>query len=564
VRAAKPWRPLLASAVLVAVAIGLTWPASVHPDRFVPGGLGRPTLDGEVFLADVMRDAVLTGHPLRWFVTDLVNFPLGQDLGPRVAHSFQLYLELLAVLPFGPLYGLGVAGAMLLAMNGLAAFALGRRVLRDDAAALVTGLFFELNTFTLVKLSLGSMHKTTQFWLPLLLLALLRLAERASLRSVLPAFGVLTLGYLCYPVYAFYALLFTGLFVAWEALARRRWRMLGLGALLLLGFAAVNLGLDRLQGFSVGGEASAVPPEVMPEFFPNGTLDLLHPFGQVLAPPTGLPIGLSVVGVALAVVALAWRGASLERFLGAGALLFVLLAGGSWVAVHGRPVEVAGVPLYLPHKLLIEALPTFYGSGVGLFFPIRALPVAFLCLALLGGFAVQRLARGVGVPSWTVAALAALLYVGEHRLRFPTITPAQSGPIELPAILGGIAADPDGAAILHLPPTRETAACHRYCLYSSVTGLKSVNPYDREGLWLEVPTSRSPAVARQEFVDRLLAADVRLVMVHGDYRGPPYPPVDLAWLARALTEPGDVRREGDLTVYHLPDGLQVATGEDGL
>ncbi|MFH1466481.1 MAG: hypothetical protein ABIO70_19005 [Pseudomonadota bacterium] len=546
----------MASAALVAVAIGLTWPASLHPTRYALGGLERPTMDGEVFLADVMRDALLHGHPLRWFVTDLVNYPFGQDLGPRVAHSWQLYLELLAVLPLGPLFGLGVAGALLLALNGLAAYALGRRVLRADAPAFVVGLFFELNTYTQVKLSLGSLHKTHQCWLPLLLLALLHMADRATLRSVLPALAVLTFGYLCYPVYAFYALLFAGLFVAWELASRRRWRLAALGALLAVGFAGVNLIIDRLLGFSVGDGETIAPPVAPPAFFPNGTFDLLHPLHQMLGPPTDLPIGLSVIALALGGVALARRGASREWFLAAGFLLFLLLAGGPWVGWEGHPVEIAGVPLYLPHRLL-QAIPTFYGSGVGLFFPVRALPVAMLCLALLGGFAVQRLARLLGVHAGAVAALVALLYVGEHLVRFPRITPAVTGPIVLPAVLTDLAAADPGAAILHLPPTRDPGACHRYCLYSSAAGMKSVNPYDREGLWLDVPTSRSPEGARQEFVDRLLAADVRVIMVHGGYREPAFPAVDLAWLERALAGPGDVRREGPLTVYHLPEGLSV-------
>jgi hypothetical protein len=555
------WRYAAASALFLAVAVALAWPASLFPGQHIVGGLEHPTVNGEVFLADTMRDSVLSGRPLRWFVTDMVSYPEGQNLGPRIAHSVNLYLELIPSLPLGPLRGVSVSAVLMLALNGLAAFALGRRVLRSDLAAGVVGLFFQLNSYTLLKLSIGSLHKIQLFWLPLFLLALLAMRDRGGWRPLVGAIVCVTLGFLGYPIYAFYGLLLAAMLVVWDVVGQRRLRMARDGILLLLGFVVLNLAYDQLIGFGLGSMASTdMSVKNLPEYVPNGALDLLHPFRTFLPEPTGLPLGVSVVAAALGVVAVVRSQGWLPRFLAAAALLFVLLAAGPYVMVEGRPVELLGVPLVLPYKLLYLLVPSVYGSGVGLFFPIRALPVAVLCLALLAGVATLRLARSLRMPTVVVAGLLAVADAGEHAVRFPELVPARTGPIELPALLETIRADADCAAILHLPPTRETDACHRYCLYSSVARKRSVNPYDREGLPIDVPGVGSTAAERQAFLDTLDRHAIRWIVIHRAYLAAGYGSVELGWLEQALG-PEHTHREPGLVALRVPRGFQLPAVE---
>jgi len=552
------WRNLAALALFLLIAVAITYPASVSPSQHVLGGLDHPTINGEVFLAGTMRDSLLHGNLLRWFETDMVNFPQGQNLGPRIAHSLNLYLEQALCLPFGPLVGVNLSGVAMLALNGFVMFLVARRLLRNDLAAMVAGLCFQINAYSLVKLSIGSIHKSSLFWLPLFLLTLVRMRERGGWKPAVACVATLTAGFLLYPVHAFYALILAGLLALWDMLGRRRLRLVRDLALVVAGFVVVNITIDQALGFGVQSMAATdMATKNLPIFVANGVLDLLHPFRTFLPEPTGLPIGLSFIVVLLAIVAVLRRDGGLPRFLLAAAAFFVILAAGPYIMLDGHPLELGGVVIQLPHALLYHLVPSVYGDGVGLFFPIRALPVAFLCLALLAGYGVAHIARWLKIPLAVVAVLVAVAHTGEHLIRFPELMPVRSGPVVLPSVLDTIRADSSSEAILHLPASRETEACHRYCFLSTMAGKRSVNPYDREGLWLDVPGGDSPQSAKQHFVDELLKHGVRYVMVHTAFAGLQVDPVDLIWLDTALAETGRITREDGLTVYEIPKGLQL-------
>ena len=554
------WRNLAAMALFLLIAVAITYPASVSPSQYVLGGLDHPTINGEVFLAGTMRDSLLQGKLLRWFETDMVNFPQGQNLGPRIAHSLNLYLEQALCLPFGPLVGVNLSGVAMLALNGFVMFLVARRLLRSDVAAVVAGLCFQINAYSLVKLSIGSLHKSTLFWLPLFLLALIHMREHGGWKPAVACVATLTAGFLLYPVHAFYALLLAGLLAMWDMLGRRRLRLVRDLALVLAGFAVVNITIDQALGFGLESMAATdMATKNLPVFVANGVLDLLHPFRTFLPEPTGLPIGLSFLAVILAIVAVLRADDGLPRFLLTAAVVFVILAAGPYIMLDGRPLELGGVVIQLPHALLYRLVPSVYGSGVGLFFPIRALPVVFLCLALLSGYGVKHIARGLAIPMAIVAVLVAVAHTGEHLIRFPELMPVRTGPVMLPSVLDTIRADKSCEAILHLPASRETEACHRYCFLSTMAGKRSVNPYDREGLWLDVPDGDSPLPAQQAFVDHLLEHGIRYVLVHAAFAGLQADPVDLQWLGAALSGTGQVTREAGLTVYEIPEGLRLAT-----
>jgi hypothetical protein len=548
------WRVSLAAFTLFAIlAVLAGHPVARDLGRTGFGGLRYPTMNGEIFLSAVMSDSLRQGRPLRWFVTDLVNYPEGQDLGPRVAHSLHIYLEQLSALAWGPVVGLGLTGLLLLTLNGFCAWFVTQRLTGSRVAALTAGVLFELNSYTLLELSMGSLHKACLFWLPLLLLALLRLREGGGARAALTGGALLALGYLAYPIYAFYGLVLAALFTLWTAAERRSLVSLGEGLLLLGGFAALALAADLAMGFEpwrVGVAELSV--KRLPSHVSHGNLDLLHPWRTRLPPPTDLPLGLGFVGVAAALASLWRRPDRTPLVLLVMALTFVILAGGSQLSWQGRPLELAGVPLPLPHRLLYELVPSFYSSGVGLFFPVRALSVAFACLALAAGYGV--LALGAGRPRRTLllAGLVLAAHLVEHRVRFPELLPVGSGRVMLPSVLEPIRGDPDCRAILHLPASWETDACHRYCLFSTLAGTRSVNPYDRDDLPIEVPAPDASEAERRAFLARLDSLGVRYIVVHEAFAPPRFEAVDLGWLERSLEGTGWPRRGAGMAVFRVP------------
>ncbi len=486
------WRVSLAAFTLFAIlAVLAGHPVARDLGRTGFGGLRYPTMNGEIFLSAVMGDSLRQGRPLRWFVTDLVNYPEGQDLGPRVAHSLHIYLEQLSALAWGPVVGLGLTGLLLLTLNGFCAWFVTQRLTGSRVAALTAGVLFELNSYTLLELSMGSLHKACLFWLPLLLLALLRLREGGGARAALTGGALLALGYLAYPIYAFYGLVLAALFTLWTAAERRSLVSLGEGLLLLGGFAALALAADLAMGFEpwrVGVAELSV--KRLPSHVSHGNLDLLHPWRTRLPPPTDLPLGLGFVGVAAALASLWRRPDRTPLVLLVMALTFVILAGGSQLSWQGRPLELAGL------------------------------------------------------------VLAAHLV--EHRVRFPELLPVGSGRVMLPSVLEPIRGDPDCRAILHLPASWETDACHRYCLFSTLAGTRSVNPYDRDDLPIEVPAPAASEAERRAFLARLDSLGVRYIVVHEAFAPPRFEAVDLGWLERSLEGTGWPRRGAGMAVFRVP------------
>jgi len=469
------WPPLL----LCLLAVVLTWPLARHPASTLPD-LGDP-LD--------------SAWRLSWPIRQLRYDPRAL-LDANTYYPFEttyLFDELilgvaLVVAPVTALSQNGVLAvniALLLAFagNGLAMYALGRRLTGNRVAALAGALPFAFAPFRF--LHLGHVGLSTAFWLPLALIFLDRLLLRPTWRDAL-LFGLCaTLQALSAQYYGFQTALLVALYLGW-ALARRRSWLLQWGTVAHLAFAVVlaevllvpvllpYLGVKGTWAYSRGLEENELHSATATAFL-------------TAAPDT--PVGGLLAGLARG--ALRVTPGDIWLYPGLGALLLAvigaLLAGRRNTMARdagGAPPLVGFFLLLLLFGAAMSLGPVLYpqaiapGSGVTRWMPYRAIfnlvpgfdamraPERFGNLFLLGlggmvSFGVAAILERVGGgetarrPGALRRAMRALLVVAlvlvagaeywHAPLRLATVPPP-------PPVYAWLAAQPPGP-VLELPLT---------------------------------------------------------------------------------------------------------------
>jgi len=504
----------LVGAAFLLLAILLTAPAVLQLDSVGIGQANHPLWHGDVYVSTVFESSIREGKLLRWYVTDRVNYPVGERLSPSIVHSLNPYFSFPFHLLLHPVPAHNLVALLVLVFNGLAMYLAARALVRSRAAAFAAGVVFAFNSYTMLKLSMGSIHKSTLGFLPLFLWALHRFAQRPDPLSLAIAAVALQAVYQQYPLYGLYALIMLGLYAAWDVWQRRSIRFLAWVGALLLSSVFLAYASDLLLGFSGTQRNLAFTPGLSGLAEPNGYFDILRPLQQTLAAPTSLPIGLSVVVLALAVLA-AVRGRGMPRFLLAATAVFLLLAAGPYLMAGGEPVQIAGHTIPLPYRLLDLMVPSTYGRA--LTFPLRILSMVMLGLALSVAYALaQQGASSTQRRRALAAAVFTLLYLGESAIRFPELFPIQTTPTEIPSFFEDLAQEPEGV-LLQLPPARvgERELTHRYCFLAAVADKRMVNAHEATPPVLSsFPGVDSSPAAQRELLATLASWDVRWLVLH--------------------------------------------------
>ena len=513
-------RSLAAITVAIAVTVLLLWRLGFLDDRVI-GQADHPSFQGELAIQENFTHNALRGNILTHFKTDRFNYPEGEALSFAVANSFHQLL----VLPFKLLsntvgaYNLSVV--LFLCLNFLTAFLLARRLLRDRAVACYAALLFSANSYILLKLSQGFMQKYSVFWIPLFFLMLLRLWETRRWRYALWAGGILCLIQLTYPPNALYAFLFCCL-VALFYLIRHRGQWLFVASRLAV-IALIHLCLSSLIYWSMGlGFAYLSQASVPLELTFAGTLSLLSPFhfypyASLPAPyPSHLPLGISLSAFLLALWSTRQRRGP-ARALFDAMVVFTVLAAGAYLTHHGRPVEFGGKVIALPFYYLSHLFP-FFG---GIYFPIRLFPFINLSLSLCAGLGLLLLIRQRGRIKpryWIVGASAA--FIIELLVLFSPTFPPFTSTFSMPKVCREISPATTGA-VLHLPWATTRAMSNRYAMYSALSHVPMVNPYQEDHPHpIQTPPASAPATVKEAFVQKLSTWKVRYVLLHLDLLRP--------------------------------------------
>jgi len=387
-----------------------------------------------------------------------------------------------------PLY-YNVKCALILALNAVSGYVLGRGLFRDRAGAAVAALVMGLCPYALNEIANGRVRQAILFPLALYALNLVRLWRRPT-----PAQAVWTGVWagITSAVYLYYGMaagLFTFLFVAWAAVGgmagRLTARRLGLGGLALVVALLTSLpfawayvdhhfsghGLFELswrRDFPTLGQLTSPDTEALLkqndqllsslQRFRNDSLPWEYPFMPRF--PRGLPWIFSIL--ALTAVHLAWlqgRGfrARVPEGLKAtdlvpwllGALFFYLLTLGPYLrtGAEGDYVAFAHGGVATPYVWFFKYLPAFSR----LFSPIRMSGMLVVCVAVLAGASLSHLLARWSPPSvLRVASVLLVALLVAHGLGISRALPLPETRILVPEYYDRLAREPF-CAVVELP-----------------------------------------------------------------------------------------------------------------
>jgi hypothetical protein len=358
-------------------------------------------------------DTALTQlHTSPWF-TRYIRFPHGTTL---LGHTLNPFNGLVAV-PLLPWLGLVRAHNLIViasfVLGAYTAFRLALHVSDRFAASLIAGFVFGFSNYHFAHAE-GHLNLVSLEWIPLFLLAWLRLLERPSAaRGILAALALL-LVLLCDHYYFLYCVLAGTLLLALE-MRRRRDARFWLRPPAAGPFAAFVIASVLTSGMLVGGALWIDRSDPLigahdPRIYSMDLLALwipgahwrFHTWSEAFwsrlpanTVETSVHLGL---GVTLAALLAARRRvrAALPGLAAWWVLLafFALMSLGPWLRIWGRAYAIP-----LPYRLLELLVPPLRVSGV----PVRMAVMVSLAAGILAGIGLDALLRG-GV----LARLAAL------------------------------------------------------------------------------------------------------------------------------------------------------------
>lgn len=538
---------LVATAVYVALAVGLSWPLALHLDSRVIGDLDHPGCRGDLFYQYDMLQQMERGEFPRHRRLVSLNYPDGLELPARDVFALHLLAYAALMTVFGLLASHNLVVLGMVVANALSAYLLIRERTRRADFAFVAGLVFGFSSFVFLKVQQGFPQKACLFLLPLFVLFLLRAIERRRVRDHLATLGCLFAMLWIYPPYAVFDLAFAVPVVFWRAFRGGRswedvWPFAPALLSVVLAFLAVaytQMGDVNVVEVSLSGfrEEGGFMPLLQPFlFFPYLETFETPPAEFVPWLPLGFPLALTGLG-ALA-VALGGRDARLMALIGGAA---VLIMAGPYLGLGGEPGDPGVTTVKLPFYYLSQ-LP---GSGA-LRYPIRLYPWALLALLLAAGSALPLVRRaldrrGEVVTRGLVIALAVATVV-ESRVLFPDYARVWSS--ELPTSTFYEEVSTEAFATWMILPPRPTAR-NGYLLDAIALDRPMINGYWGGDSHIEVPLHDDDEPTRARFVDELVTLGARYVVVRLDLVDPEY------LVVRSALAPGQVADHGPAHFWWL-------------
>jgi hypothetical protein len=483
-----------AALIFVALAMVMTWPLALN--------LGRAAAHpGDPYITVWMLDwdwwATLH-QPLSLFDANTF-YPARYSLAfSENLYGIALLLFPLRMLGIGPVAAQNVAILLGFAFSGFAMYLLGRRLTGSWTAGMAAGVFYAFVPFRFVHLP--HVQHIWGGWLPLLLLALLRYADRPTRKRAVVFAAAFVMNGLTNIHYLFFGALASAITAA-LLLPRSKWRELlfaTAGALLVLApFLYPYAAVAKLYGMQRGWEEvlhfSALPSDWLPGF--------------VAEPERRLyPGALAYVG-ALAALVFARR----QKPQLALALLWVAIGFLGSLGLH-----------FVFHEFLFGAVPGFRAVRV----PARWAAIAYIGLAMLIALATAALARRW---KWAALLVPAVLVASlwQAPIRWFLLEPRPN------EVYRWLATQPVRAVAE--VPMDAGASDYEYMLRATAHHRKIVNGISgfAPPLRNELGSLSNATPIADDFVDTLRTNGVELLIVHPDILGA-RAPVVREWLRREL------------------------------
>ena len=435
------------------------------------------------------------------FTVPGVIFPEGSVIYPASLPTALLSAPFAGLLNSAGLFNMAMLLNFALALVG--AWLFFRHLGGEPWAALPGAVLFALSPYFLDCMVNGPIEGTAVGWIPLCLWAVERHGgagwRPALLRGVMVG--------LCFAANPYYGL-FTALMTAYLLLSRegearfstraRRVAATALvSALLMLPLAwALDHSLTHPRSMTPEGQKRRESGFVSEYVARDGARDM----GSMVLPTRAFDPRLLIHGAYLGLAALALCGVAVARVRGARrwlwpGLAFLLLALGGSLRLGGELIQVAGAPVPLPGRWLLQYVPPFSSMT----HPYRAQPMIVLAM---GAMITLLLARKVAPRHRPAASCALSLVIGlDLLLLFGTPAPLPAAPFKVPAFYTDLAAEPGDFGVVDIPPSSSDYILGRYLLYQLVHGKRL--PYNLD-FWRFGPSAPLSVLAFLEGVDLIL------------------------------------------------------------
>ena len=513
------WRQgALRFGVHAALAVGLTWPAALHPSSLVPGA-GRTDLWNSIWSLWFVADALAEGE-LPWR-TALLGHPDGGVLWP--ADPLNALLALPVTLTLGPSVAYTLLVLAHLVFAGLAAQALADRLFESRTAGWIAGPTFLAAPILVSGVHNGTSEAFAGGWLALSVLLALDAAEgrRVLLAGVALGLAGIASWYLGLVAWLFWAAL---LLCGRRGIPRRE------GSLRLFAVAGLALTLtlpvawlarqgsthaDNLVGIKSPRELSSVRRSIgpadprgwfVPGDFRSPDFRVLSRYGEEFVHCHYL--GWSLILGAGAVLVLRRRRED-KRFLVLGGAAAGVLAMGPVVAMDGTALILdgrLGVPL---PWFLVEGAPGL--DALSLLYRLAAGP-ALAVSVLAGGLAASFPRRGL---------LLLPLALVELRFAAPTAGLPDHESAELAEPIAWLREAPDGA-VMNFPVVGGRAYLYEQTAHRKPLAGSLNFPNNRASMkvWGAMLSSLEARESDEAFAERVATVarreGIRYVVVHVD------------------------------------------------
>lgn len=465
------------------LAILITWPMVLDPTGGLIGHPGNDTWNhawGMWWVVDGLANR--GGLPTH---TALLNYPMGGSL------FFIDTFNALWTAPFQRIFGLPFAFnfAVLMGVTWTAfgAWALGFYVTREKAAATVAAVAFGCNAHLLGQTYNGITETINAGWIPLFLLALLKLLDRPDFKRG----ALMGLFFALCAISNFYYGLFC-LLLGIVVLIHRGitdgkrvvWKRF-FAASMLGGFIALALVLPVLMilssTMSEGDAMVSRDPQFVWDslmnhnytdvvgFFRPGksySPDLKAEFGEELIIVTYL--GWVVLGLVVLCLAMHRRRRELSLWVSM-MVVFLIFALGPYLHIgSSEAVRLGGRAIPLPFLPFFEAFPIF--SRIS--HPFRFVVPALLAMSILAALGSRLLLRGFSKRRrWLATGAICVAICAEILLASPAVWPVPRSPAEIPKVYSEL----EGGAVLDLPISVPNLERGVYTYYQTAHQLPS--PY---------------------------------------------------------------------------------------
>lgn len=450
---------IIISYLILTLFASITFFANVS--NKVIGNINHPNAQGEILLTDIMKNSLLNHKILNWTYTNFLNYPYGEQLSDTIRHTVHLYISGTIAIFTNPVTAYNITFFIIIILNAYFMFLLAQYIFKNYYLSWLAGLFYTLNSYVLLKINMGSLHKSAIFFIPLYILFLFKLLDTPKVTYIIMTFVLLVLTHLQYPMYSLYCLLFSIILILYRLFKNKKMQELKYFIVISILSVAFLYWLGMVGHITF--DLSIYKNELW-------KLNPLYFIKNYLVYPTSLPLGISPTLLFLGLLGFIYIKEA--RFFFLTAVFFIILSFGSSISIHN-------VKILLPFYFLAKTVKLF--SDINLYAPIRSLSLAYIFLIISAIFFVKIAYDKFGKKSILIIAT---IFILELVFLYPEVFPIKITDLPKYDIVTQIK-NKDGN-ILYLPSfdKNNKMLLHKSMFITLMGNKKMVNTYESDS-WIK-------------------------------------------------------------------------------